>query len=80
MCFSAQASFAAGAALLPAGVYCVTVALRRQRSALPLAIVPLVFSFQQFCEGFVWVGLANEDAALVRSARGQLATRRDQVR
>jgi hypothetical protein len=68
MCFSAQASFAAGAALLPAGLYCVNVALRKRRAALPLAVVPLVFSFQQFCEGLVWVGLAGGDAALVRAA------------
>ena len=43
--------------------------LRRARSScLPLAVVPFVFSFQQFAEGFVWVGLGNEDAALVRAS------------
>src|SRR5262245_848005 len=68
MCFSAQASFAAGAALLPAGLYCVGVAVRKRRTALPLAVVPLIFSFQQFCEGLVWVGLDSGDTALVRAA------------
>jgi hypothetical protein len=68
MCFSAEASFAAGTLLLPAGYYCVHVAVRRRPAYLPLAVVPLIFSFQQFCEGFVWVGLGREDPTLVSSA------------
>lgn len=68
MCFSAEASFAAAAALLPAGIYCTTVAVRKRPAYLPLAVVPLVFSLQQFAEGFVWVGLARDDAALVTAA------------
>jgi Family of unknown function (DUF6629) len=68
MCFSAEASFAVGAALLPAGIYCTTVAVRRRPSYLPLAIVPLVFSFQQVAEGLVWVGLGRGDDSLVRTS------------
>ena len=68
MCFSAEASFAVGAALLPAGIYCTAVAARRRPAYLPLAVIPIVFSFQQFAEGLVWVGLGTEDAPLVRAS------------
>jgi hypothetical protein len=61
MCFSAEASFAAGAALLPAGAYCTSVAARKRPPYLPLAVIPVVFSFQQFAEGLVWVGLAQQE-------------------
>jgi hypothetical protein len=65
MCFSAEASFAASAVLLPAGIYSTRAALRLRRAYLPLALIPLVFSFQQFAEGVVWVALAQENTALV---------------
>ena len=65
MCFSAEASFAVGAALLPAGIYCTRAAVRKRPAHLPLAVIPLVFSFQQFAEGLVWVGLAQDRPALV---------------
>src|SRR4051812_13147721 len=68
MCFSAEASFAAAAVILPAGVYCTRAALRKRPACLPLAITPLVFSLQQIAEGLVWVGLARGDAPLVRAA------------
>ena len=68
MCFSAHASFAAGAALLPAGVYCVRSALRKDTRYTLLALVPVVFGIQQVSEGFVWLGLEQDDAALVRHA------------
>src|SRR2546430_366407 len=68
MCFSAQASFAAAAFLLPGGVYCAGVAILRRPAYLPLAVVPFVFSVQQFCEGFVWIGLDRGDAGLVTTA------------
>jgi hypothetical protein len=66
VCFSADASLVAGTLLLPAGAYCVTVALKKDRSYLPLAATPLFFSAQQFCEAGVWIGLENHDAALVK--------------
>src|SRR5258708_7431556 len=68
MCFSAQASFAASAALLPAGVYCVGSPLRWRWGMLLLALVPLAFSVQQFAEGLVWRGLEQGDALLVQNA------------
>ena len=68
MCFSAVASYSAGAVLLPAGLYCLVKSLQKQPSALPLAIVPLVFSVQQICEGFVWHGLEHESPDVVRMA------------
>ncbi len=43
MCFSAGPSFATGAALLPAGVYCIRRAAVGTRRYLPLAAVPAVF-------------------------------------
>jgi hypothetical protein len=68
MCFSAEASFAAASALLPAGGYCVGVAARKRPDHLPLAVVPLLFGLQQFCEGLVWVGLERGDPSLVRAS------------
>jgi len=38
MCFSTQASFAVGGALLPAAAYCITAAVRKNRWLLPLAL------------------------------------------
>ena len=52
MCFSAAASFTAGAALSVVGV----ITVRRSRGAveLPLALVPLLFGIQQITEGVLW--------------------------
>ena len=66
MCFSAEASFAVAAVLLPAGVYGTSIVATKRPAYLPLAITPIIFSFQQFAEGLVWVGLARGDALLVR--------------
>jgi len=63
MCFSATASFAVGAALTPAGVYCVRSAFTKDIRYLPLALTPLAFAAQQVAEGVVWVGLGREDPA-----------------
>jgi hypothetical protein len=68
MCFSAAASFAAGAALVPAGIYCLKVAVCRDRRFLPWACVPAVFAVQQCTEGLVWHGLVHDDASLVERA------------
>ncbi|MGE3819553.1 MAG: DUF6629 family protein [Isosphaeraceae bacterium] len=59
MCFSAEASFVVGAALLPSGGYCLERAFRNDRRYLPLAAVPVFFAVQQFAEGFVWLDLAR---------------------
>jgi hypothetical protein len=64
MCFSAEASFGAAAALLPVGAYCVGAAARKDLRFLPLALVPVAFGVQQVAEGCVWLGLHHDDAAL----------------
>jgi len=66
MCFSAEASFGLSVALLSGGVYCVKNALSKNRLLLPVAIIPILFAVQQFSEGWVWIGLRWENAALVR--------------
>jgi hypothetical protein len=68
MCFSAEASFATGAVLIPAGIYCVRSSLDRDPRYLALAVSPLVFAVQQACEGFVWLGLDSGDHDLARWA------------
>ena len=67
MCFSAESGLAAGVTLVPAGAYCVSAALRKDRSYLQLAAVPLIFGIQQLCEAAVWRGLHRGDAGLVEA-------------
>lgn len=62
MCFSATASFTAGALLLGAGV--MTVKLARGPRELPIAAIPLLFSIQQLIEGVVWLTFRYEAPAL----------------
>lgn len=63
MCFSANASFAASAALIPSGGFCVLSVLRtRKYRYLPLSVVPVFFGVQQFFEGQVWRALSYGDA------------------
>jgi hypothetical protein len=59
MCFSANASFGASAVLLTAGIF----ALRKVNhpSRIIFAAIPLLFSVQQFAEGFVWLSLTNKN-------------------
>ncbi len=53
MCFSAKASFTAGAVLLAIGT--ATVSRAPRRSELPFAAIPLFFGLQQILEGIVWL-------------------------
>lgn len=57
MCFSAEASFIAAATVGTVG-YCALKEVT-SRNQLPLAILPVLFSVQQFCEGVIWVYLKN---------------------
>ncbi|MCD6017503.1 MAG: hypothetical protein K0S53_624 [Bacteroidetes bacterium] len=57
MCFSAGASFGASAILAVAGV--ASLKKVHTRTQIPFAAIPLIFSIQQFCEGFVWIALKN---------------------
>jgi len=57
MCFSASASFTASAGLLIIGAVAF-----KQAKTIPqhvLAGIPLVFAFQQFGEGLLWISLMN---------------------
>jgi hypothetical protein len=68
MCFSANASFVASAVLIPAGVYCLATAARKDPDYLPLSAIPAVFAIQQFFEALVWVGMRRQDERLVAIA------------
>ncbi|WKK74739.2 hypothetical protein QYS49_24035 [Marivirga salinae] len=59
MCFSASASFAAGAVLTATGV--VSLKKSKKTSEIPFASIPLFFGLQQVAEGFVWLSLTNPD-------------------
>jgi hypothetical protein len=61
MCFSATASFAASALLIPIGVYCIKTALAKDTDYLPLAFTPLAFGIQQALEGVVWLGINSNN-------------------
>jgi hypothetical protein len=60
MCFSAPISFAAGALLLPTGLYSLHTAYRHNPSYIPLACIPIAFAIQQACEGLVWLGIKRD--------------------
>lgn len=59
MCFSATASFAVGAGLIGPAYYAIKKT--ESRAMLPFACTPLLFSFHQFAEGFLWLSLTNPD-------------------
>ncbi len=61
MCFSATASFTAGAVLLGVGTLTLRSALAsRQRRDLPFAAIPLLFAIQQLIEGVIWLTFTEE--------------------
>lgn len=53
MCFSAEASFAASAALAATGLS--SVVLAKTKKIRLVALIPLAFSVQQAIEGFQWL-------------------------
>lgn len=57
MCFSAPASFIAGAALTAVGI--ATLRMASRPSEMPLAAIPLIFGIQQFIEGLVWLSFRD---------------------
>jgi hypothetical protein len=62
MCFSALASFSAGAALLVIGG---SSALRTRHAAeLPYALIPFCFGVQQLLEGALWLSLPQPQQCL----------------
>ena len=65
MCFSATASFSAGAFLLGIGTLTLRSAMAaHQPRALPFAAIPLLFAVQQLMEGVIWLTLGAEAALL----------------
>lgn len=68
MCFSAEASFSVGVALLPAGAYCIYKSINKNHAYLGFSATPLLFGMQQLSEGFGWLGLRDDDAPSIKSA------------
>ena len=57
MCFSATASFIAGATLVTGGI--ATLRLASRPSEIPFAAIPLLFGIQQFIEGLIWLSFGS---------------------
>lgn len=57
MCFSSEASFAAGTVLLGVGIVSMYKAASAPHKVL--ACIPLLFSIQQFDEGVLWLSFSN---------------------
>lgn len=57
MCFSATASFGAGATLTTIGV--ATLRLAARPSEIPFAAIPLLFGIQQIIEGLIWLSFGD---------------------
>ena len=73
MCFSATASFAVGAILIPTGVYCLVKAYQGNKYYLALAAFPLLFGIQQVIEGGLWLALEQRaDLDIEITATGYL--------
>ena len=64
MCFSAGASFAAGAVILAVGI--ASVRQVQKPSQRVFAIIPLLFAIQQLAEGCLWLSLQSPDYELVK--------------
>lgn len=62
MCFSATASF--GASVMLASIGTVAVIKAKASSLKVLALIPFIFSIQQFTEGWVWLSLTKEGFAI----------------
>jgi hypothetical protein len=55
MCFSATASFTAGALLVSAGLLGMRLALKQNKDYLLFSLIPLFFGIQQLSEGLIWI-------------------------
>lgn len=58
MCFSATASFSAGAVLLVVGT--LTLKSARHKNEWMFAAIPLLFAIQQLSEGVIWLTFSHE--------------------
>lgn len=70
MCFSATASFTASTLLAVTGI--VLVNKVAEIRVIPLALIPFFFSFQQFCEGMVWLSFRYHGMAPFRQTFGYM--------
>jgi hypothetical protein len=66
MCFSAGASFAGGVVISAIGV--ASVKKVRKPSQRLFAVIPLLFGFQQFAEGVLWITLRSGEYDWLQSA------------
>jgi len=65
VCMSASVSFAAASVLVPVGAFTLRRAYQFDRRFLALAALPVLFGFQQFFEGLVWLaGEAGDQEAV----------------
>lgn len=64
MCFSAGASFASGVVISTIGILAVKQVNKPSQRAF--AIIPLLFGFQQFAEGCLWLTLPGTDFIIVK--------------
>jgi len=62
MCFSASASFIAGASLSAIGV--VTLKRTKAKTERPFALIPLLFGIQQATEGVIWLTFRHDAPVL----------------
>ncbi len=67
MCFSAEVSFASSATLAVIAAFCIKKSLNLKNHSfyLLLSFTPLFFALQQLLEGFVWIGLNQQNAFLI---------------
>ena len=68
VCISYQVSFSLSALLLAGGTYCIRKARALASVMLPLAMIPLLFGVQQFCEGWVWLGVTRSSLTMTTIA------------
>lgn len=64
MCFSANASFAAGIAISAVGV--ITLKKVQAPSQIVFASIPLIFGIQQLAEGVLWLSIPDPTQALAQ--------------
>lgn len=62
MCFSATASFIAGATLSVVGI--ITIKKAQNKCELPFASIPLLFGIQQLIEGVIWLTFTHKNPVL----------------
>lgn len=66
MCFSATTSFAMAGVLASGGALCLQKSAYMNQKYLPLAVMPVVVSVQQFMEGLAWIGAESGQQYLLQ--------------